>query len=319
METNSAKPVIYALTDGRAGNVAMATGLAQRVARLTGGAVETYEAAVSGALASLPPWLQCRFPSLSRAMIREMHLESETLPDMVIGAGRRVAPLVAALRRPGTKVVQVLDPKMPLRRFDRVVIPQHDRVSGGNVIETLGSVGGVTRWGLDAARREWAAVFAPLRRPLLAVLIGGNTKRRTVKSGGWQTLAADLAALVPEAGMAITLSRRTGPGAEALLRDTLPEVWIWDGKGRNPYFGMLAHADAVLVTDDSINMASEAAATGAPLAIWPLLEEGGKTARFHEALYAAGHAEPFSGAMPTACNGALDETGRVAGQLMDLL
>ena len=41
---------------------------------------------------------------------------------------------------------------------------------------------------------------------------------------------------------------------------------VWDGQGDNPYFGMLALADLIVVTQDSVSMISEAAATTAPTA-----------------------------------------------------
>ena len=40
---------------------------------------------------------------------------------------------------------------------------------------------------------------------------------------------------------------------------------IWDGTGANPYFAFLHHADHVLVTEDSANMAAEAASTAKPV------------------------------------------------------
>jgi hypothetical protein len=74
-------------------------------------------------------------------------------------------------------------------------------------------------------------------------------------------------------------------------------AFIWDGSGENPYFAMLGLADAIVVTADSVNMVSEAAATGKPVHVVPL--EGGskKFARFHRAMEEAGITRPFRGAI----------------------
>jgi mitochondrial fission protein ELM1 len=40
---------------------------------------------------------------------------------------------------------------------------------------------------------------------------------------------------------------------------------MWDMQGDNPYFGLLAMADVIVVTADSISMVSEAVATRAPV------------------------------------------------------
>ncbi len=45
---------------------------------------------------------------------------------------------------------------------------------------------------------------------------------------------------------------------------------LWDGAGKNPYLAMLAAADAIVVTADSVNMVGEACATGKPVLVFDL-------------------------------------------------
>jgi len=68
--------------------------------------------------------------------------------------------------------------------------------------------------------------------------------------------------------------------------------FFWDGEGENPYPRLLAHADAFLVTADSINMTGEPCATGKPVYVFE--PEGGsrKFARFHESLRHYGATRP---------------------------
>ena len=75
----------------------------------------------------------------------------------------------------------------------------------------------------------------------------------------------------------ITTSRRTGQENEAIIWDSLKDTdaFIWDGEGENPYMGMLAWADYILVTADSVSMLSEACTTGKPVYMIPM-EGGGK-------------------------------------------
>ena len=49
---------------------------------------------------------------------------------------------------------------------------------------------------------------------------------------------------------------------------------LWDGTGDNPYFGILALADRLIVTEESISMVSEALATGRPVHVLPLEGSG---------------------------------------------
>ena len=112
----------------------------------------------------------------------------------------------------------------------------------------------------------------------------------------------------------VTPSRRTGPRNEAALRQALSGVpaAIWDGTGENPYFAYLAHADAILVTPDSVSMVSEACATGKPVFVVGDVPPSGKLRAFHDGLAAGGMTRPFTGRLETWHYAPLDETARVA-------
>src|SRR3546814_9903310 len=113
-----------------------------------------------------------------------------------------------------------------------------------------------------------------------------------------------------------TPSRRTGRRNEEILRRGragLPAE-IWDGDGENPYFGILALADHVVVTGDSVNMVSAAASTGTPVHVVHLQGSSAKFTRFHEALVSAGIPRPFTGTLEAWSYAPLDETSRVAGE-----
>jgi len=312
-DTISASPSILALSDGRAGNVAMAEGLAQAVARETGGTWRGATIEATPALVRLPPRVWTWLPA-------SLALGQAPVPDatVVIGAGRRVAPLVAALERTGrARGVQILDSGLPAVRFAAVVTPAHDGVSGPNVISTLGSVHRIAPETLADGAAAWRETFTAMPTPRIAVLLGGATRRRAVSPERIDALAADLAGL--GGSLIVTASRRTGDDNIARLRAALPGAWFWDGTGPNPYAGMLALADAVIVSDDSVNMMSEAASCPAPVAVWPLLQEGGKIASFRETLYAAGVAEPFANRLPERTGSPLAETARAAREVVALL
>ena len=312
-DISSARPRILALSDGRAGNVAMAEGLAQAVTRETGGRWDAAPVAVTRTLAAIPPRAWSMLPA--GWALRQAHVSEA---DIVIGAGRRVAPLVEALERTGrTRGVQILDSGIPPARFAAVVAPLHDGLAGPNVIGTLGSVHRVTPEALANGREAWGETFATLPSPRIAVLLGGATKRQAVAPDQIEALAADLTAL--GGSLLITASRRTGEENIARLRAALPQAWFWDGTGPNPYTGMLAWADAVIVSDDSVNMMSEAASCPAPVGIWPLLQEYGKIAAFRDALYDTGVAEPYAGRLPQRSTSPLGETERAAREVVALL
>ena len=222
-------------------------------------------------------------------------------PDLLIATGRAtVAPALAIKRQsPSTVVVQIQNPRAGAARFDLIIAPAHDRMTGPNILETTGALHRVTAKRLAEAAEAFRGRFASLPRPLIGVLIGGANRQYRMSAANADRLGALLAAAAETSGggLAITPSRRTG--AENLKRITAPLAGsatdIWDGTGENPYFGILALADALIVTSDSVNMVTEACATGKPVHVFDLEGGSAKFSRFHEALRRKGMTRPFTG------------------------
>lgn len=244
-------------------------------------------------------------------------------PDLIIASGRQsVAPALAVKRASGGQVflVQIQRPGVDPARFDLVVTPEHDRLTGGNVITTLGSMHRVSAERLAADARALGHTVAGLPRPLVAVLLGGPNKVYRWTDAVLDRLADDLGRLCREAGcgLAISASRRTGAEAYDRLRrrlSGLPAVFWSEGGGPNPYFAWLALADAIVVTADSVNMASEACSTGKPVFVAELAGGSDKFRRFHDQLAAKGMTRPFAGRLESWSYQPLDETSRVAREI----
>jgi mitochondrial fission protein ELM1 len=71
----------------------------------------------------------------------------------------------------------------------------------------------------------------------------------------------------------------------------------------------------VLVTDDSVNMASEAASTGKPVHVFPLARVSPKIHRFHATLEAQGAMRRFEGVIGDWNYPPLAEADRVAAEV----
>jgi mitochondrial fission protein ELM1 len=260
------------------------------------------------------------------APLRVLRADSDRLdppwPDLVISCGSVGAPLAAAIRSASggrTRAVHIQDPKMDLHRFDLVIAPRHDGLRGDNVISSKAAIHPVTPQKLEEGARRWGPVLAPLPRPLIAVLIGGPNGRHRLTPDIVTRLADNLVSLARKTGgaLAVTPSRRTGAENEAVLRERLKDVpaFVWDGKGNNPYFGLLALADAIVVTEDSVSMTSEAVATGKPVYVAALAGKSRRLRRFHQMLMADGITRPFDGSFATWTYTPPDDTARAAAEI----
>ena len=240
-------------------------------------------------------------------------------PDLVIGCGGMAGAVLAALRKTGPLVVQVQNPRMDVRKFDLVVANTHDELTGPNVIVARTALHRVTQARLTAEAEIWRDRLSSLKRPLVAVLLGGNNGRYTLDTAGGGKLASDLAAMAKRdgVGIAVTPSRRTDPAVTALMRDALAPFggWVWDLSGENPYFGMLALADLILVTQDSVSMISEAAATSAPVMFAPLPGKSRRQGIFIDTMMKAGRVRPFAGEYALWPVAPLNDTPLVAAEM----
>lgn len=303
---------IWVVTDGRPGNENPALGLAEALARRedvwSGARIEARRVVPRGWAARLPArlWL---LPGARRGGWPFSGLEdrgatlAEPWPDLVIGAGRRSAPIVAAMRALSngeTRAVQILDPQIPLDRFDAVAAPRHDALRGANVAETVGSLTRITPERLEDAAAAAPEAMRSAAPPRIAALLGGPSRAAAIGAAEFAALGAWLRARAERgATVWITPSRRTPPEGLAALRGALGgRGWIWDGAGGNPYFAMLALADEIVVTADSVNMASEAAATGKPVRVAAAARLSPKLEAFHAALHAAKAAAPLDAPDP---------------------
>ena len=173
-------------------------------------------------------------------------------------------------------------------------------------------------------------MIAALPHPRIAVLIGGDTKRKRIDAAGAERLLHALTRLLEGgAGLMISTSRRTPSlvkSAIAPLREHAA-VFFHDGDAiddrGNPYMGILGAADRIVVTEDSVNMLVEAAMTGAPIEIFPWKEgrssrRNAKFARFHQDLIDRGVARRFDGELHQWSYAPFDESTRAADEVLRL-
>jgi mitochondrial fission protein ELM1 len=122
-------------------------------------------------------------------------------------------------------------------------------------------------------------------------------------------------------GLAVTTSRRTEEENERILRERLQTVplFFWDGMEENPYLGLLALADAIVVTSDSVSMVSEACATGKPVHVFNIGEGHKKLRQFHKTLMDDGVTRPFAGRVEQWSYDPPNETEKIATIVRDRL
>jgi uncharacterized protein len=193
-------------------------------------------------------------------------------PAYVIGCGRQAALATRLMKQAGSFAIQILNPKINTLYWDVVIAPSHDRLQGDNVIECIGSLHDVNstslnKWQLQAS--SWQATSSPCT----AVLIGGPSRTASFNEGLLEVMFSHLEYDLAKHGGSLNIcgSRRTPKPVAEKIRQRFTgsnfPIWFDDGDGENPYRSLLAKADRIALTPDSVNMISEACATELPVYI----------------------------------------------------
>lgn len=287
---------IWAMTTGEAGMRAQALGLADALGA-------PYE---EKTIRLKAPWRWLSAGAAPGALSDAALNHDENLrppwPRLLISCGRRSAIVAAAIKRQAgadTFAVCVGDPRSAATVFDMVIVQPHDRLRGANVLLTETSLHRFSQERLEAGRERALRIFGDLARPHLGVLVGGPVKGRGFPAEDGARLAAVISnRLNAQGGSAlITVSRRTRPEIINSLVSAFgkkPDAFLWVGDGENPYSAILASADRLIVTGDSVTMASEALATGAPVEIFEVSGAPRRQKLFNERIAALGLATPIS-------------------------
>jgi len=255
-------------------------------------------------------------------------LEGTPWPDLLITCGRKSAMLAMAIKREhrATTCIHIQDPKANPENWDMLIVPEHDRVRGPNVLVSKGALHRVTREKLEAGRARWGQSVEAMAHPRVALLIGGNNRYFTLDDEWMTGFVAQLRAMAEDTGASImaTASRRTGLSETNILRGGLASIGsgsgrsqLWAGEGENPYFGYLALADAIIVTCDSVSMISEALATGKPVYLARLPGSSDRFDSFFDRLRRDGLIRWFDGRLASNWteNGMLDDMDAIADKV----
>lgn len=366
----SARTTLWVLSDGTAGMRLQAIGLAEAMARHRPELkITEFQAKPHWMIRTLPrlghhaPFLPlyARAPDITTVQKR---IVPGRHADLLITCGRRMAGLGLALRAraraqgTNTQLVHLQDPRLSPALFDALVVPEHDRARGANVIRTTGSINRLTLESIQRSMMDLPSKWLVRDTvPCVVVMLGGDNSRYRISLDMAASMAAQLRAFAQSEPMRLVLmpSRRTPAalieklGAELGTVPGTVDVRVVSPDEANPYPGILGVADAIIVTSDSVNMASEAAITGKPVLIagWNgtphrkpgrvsatvdkeayvkqakqanhTVGERGRIAAFHRRMITAGHTQPLAPSLPRAPFTALDEIDKTCETLLTVL
>ena len=192
--------------------------------------------------------------------------------DIIISCGRKsVIPSICLKKNSKKKVqnIHIQDPKVSLKNFDFIIAPEHDGLSGENVILSKGSIHYLTNEEI-VNNREYLSERLNKEKEYLALILGGPNKYYDYNDQNLTKVFDRVKNILEKNNLqAIIIPSVRTPKKIIDLSDNYfgKDHLVINDIDKKAYLSALSLAKYIVVTCDSTSMISEAALTGKPIYI----------------------------------------------------
>ena len=196
--------------------------------------------------------------------------------DLIISCGRKsVIPSLYLKKIFKKKIINIhiQDPKVSLKNFDYIIAPEHDGLSGQNVISSKGALHYLTLKEIRDNHDYLKNKINKSKKKILLVL-GGPNKYYNYNNKSIQSIFEKLTSLAKKYDLQVILipSMRTPVSTiEYASKFFDNESIIIKNVDKKAYLSALSIAKFLVITCDSTSMISEAALTGKPIYVAQIL------------------------------------------------
>ena len=192
--------------------------------------------------------------------------------DIIISCGRKsVIPSICLKKNSKKKVynIHIQDPKVSLKNFDFIIAPEHDGLTGENVILSKGSIHYLTNEEI-INNREYLSERLIKDKEYLSLIIGGPNKYYDYSEHNIKKVFDKVKKILEKNNLqAIIIPSMRTPKKAIDLSETYfgQDHLVIKDIDKKAYLSCLSLAKYIVVTCDSTSMISEAALTGKPIYI----------------------------------------------------
>ncbi len=188
--------------------------------------------------------------------------------DIVISCGRKsVIPSIYLKQKFKNKImnIHIQDPKVSLNNFDFIVAPEHDKLSGKNVLTTKGAIHYLRP--NELKDNEDYLKTRLKKKKVVTLIVGGPNKYYNYDDKSINKLFEKIEqSFLHNYQLIFVPSMRTPQKIIDKAKDFFNENQIIiDKVDKKAYLSSLQLAERIIVTCDSTSMISEAAITGKPI------------------------------------------------------
>ena len=206
--------------------------------------------------------------------------------DIIISCGRKsVVPSIYLKKNSNKEIINIhiQNPKVSFNNFNYIIAPEHDGISGKNVISSKGALHYLT---IDEIKnsRDYLQNKTNTKKNILTLILGGPTKYYDYSTQNIKSMFTKINNLIEKNNLHLIVipSNRT-PMETVLLAKSefMKDITIIETVDKKAYLSALCLAKYIVVTCDSSSMISEAALTGKPVYV-AMIETKRNDKRFKE-------------------------------------
>lgn len=192
--------------------------------------------------------------------------------DIIISCGRKsVIPSIYLKKNSKKKVhnIHIQDPKVSLNNFDFIITPEHDGLTGENVILSKGSIHYLTKEEITN-NHEYLSEKLNKEKEYLSLILGGPNKYYDYNEKNLIKIFDKIKSILESNNLQAIIipSMRTPEKIIDFTQNYLGENnLVIKDVDKKAYLSSLSLAKYIVVTCDSTSMISEAALTGKPIYI----------------------------------------------------
>ena len=239
--------------------------------------------------------------------------------DVIISCRRKsVVPSIVLKKNSTKKVVNIhiQNPKVSVKNFDFIVVPDHDSINGPNILVSKGAIHYLTIDEINKAK-DYLLNKIEKEKNVVTLILGGPTKYYNYSNENITQIFSKINKQILEKNLQLIVipSNRTPEKIIQFAKEYFNKnSLIIDTVDKQAYLSSLSLAKYVVVTCDSSSMISEAALTGKPIyvAMIPATRGDKRFQKFRNLLESMNIIRKLEYEMDTWSYEKLDETNRIA-------
>ena len=245
--------------------------------------------------------------------------------NIVISCGRKsVIPSIFLKKKYRNKIVNIhiQDPKVSLKNFDFIVVPEHDNLVGENVLQSKGAIHYLRENELEKNKNYLKSQIR--EEKLVTLIMGGPNKYYDYNDKDIDKIFKKIKENFINNGYQLVFipSMRTPQNIIDKAKNYYNENQIIiTSIDKNAYLSSLSLSDHIVVTCDSISMISEAAITGKPIYIahMPNKKKNERFKKFFDLFKSLKIIRDLEDSVDNWSYKKLDETNRISRYIKDQL